>query len=336
DGACRLLATTGPGQRRSLATRRALEQAAVLLSAVARLLLIFLACGALLVPFGAGFTSVFESLAALTDGFEIGGVTVSAAAVFRAALAFVVVVALVRFIRTWITRSYLPTTSLQPDARDSVDKILRYVGLLLAVLWALTAFGVGMEKVAILASALSVGIGFGLQAITQNFVSGLILLVERPVKIGDWVKLNDVEGDIRRINVRSTEIQIADHSTVIVPNSELITKVVQNKTKGNSLGRAQILLSIPLESDLDAAIDVVTGTLAADAEVLKTPAPGVFIDRIDNGMVVLNCFVHVVSPRQAYGVRSRLIRATLRALKRHDIAVTLPPQQFVLTPAPPG
>lgn len=336
DGACRLLATAGPGHRRSVATRRALEQAAVLLSAVARLLLIFLACGALLVPFGAGFVSVFESLGALADGFEIGGVTVSAAAVFRAALAFLVVVALVRFIRTWIVRSYLPTTTLQPDARDSVDKILRYVGLLLAVLWALTAFGVGMEKVAILASALSVGIGFGLQAITQNFVSGLILLVERPVKIGDWVKLNDVEGDIRRINVRSTEIQIADHSTVIVPNSELITKVVQNKTKGNSLGRAQILLSIPLESDLDAAIDVVAATLAADSEVLKTPAPGVFIDRIENGMAVLNCFVHVVSPRQAYGVRSRLIRATLRALKTHDIPVTLPPQQFVLTPAPPG
>ncbi|WP_312688339.1 mechanosensitive ion channel domain-containing protein, partial [Escherichia coli] len=77
-------------------------------------------------------------------------------------------------------------------------------------------------------------IGFGLQVITQNFVSGLILLAERPVKIGDWVKLGDQEGDIRRISLRSTEIQVGDKSTLIVPNSELVTKTVRNMTMGNN------------------------------------------------------------------------------------------------------
>ncbi len=94
------------------------------------------------------------------------------------------------------------------------------------------------------------GIGFGLQVITQNFVSGLILLAERPVKIGDWVKLGDQEGDIRRISLRSTEIQVGDKSTLIVPNSELVTKTVRNMTMGNNQGRIQIQFAVPPSTDV--------------------------------------------------------------------------------------
>jgi potassium-dependent mechanosensitive channel len=336
DGFCKLLASAKTRGRREAAAGRALQQAAVLLSAVGRLLLLLLALGALLVPFGAGFTSVLGVLNVLAEGVEIGGVSISLAAVLRAALAFAVVMALSRFIRAWIANSYLPTTGLQEDARGSIDKILRYAGIVLAALWALTAFGIGMEKVAILASALSVGIGFGLQAITQNFVSGLILLVERPVKIGDWVKLNDVEGDVRRINVRSTEIRVGDHSTMIVPNSELITKTVQNMTKGNSLGRAQMFLSVPMDADLDDAIRLLAATMAEEQDVMESPAPAVFVDRIEAGLVILNCFMHVRSPRLAYGVRSRVLLAAIRTLRKHGISVSLPAQKFAGTPASPA
>ncbi len=334
DGLCKQLATLNAKGRIGQQADRGLQQAAVLLSAIGRLLLLLLACGALLVPFGAGFTSVLGLLAPLATGFEVGGVTISVAALLRALLAFVVVVTLVKFARAWITNSYLPTTALQSDARDSIDKILRYLGVVLAVLWALTAFGVGVEKVAILASALSVGIGFGLQAITQNFVSGLILLVERPVKIGDWVKLSGVEGDIRRINVRSTEIRVSDHSTMIVPNSELITKVVQNMTKGSSLGRAQFFLSVPLGSDLEQTIEVVMQVLSAQDDVLESPAPAVLVDRIESGMAVLNCLMHVRSPRVAYGARSRAMLATLRAFRERGLPVSLPPQAVETQPSP--
>ena len=110
--------------------------------------------------------------------------------------------------------------------------------------------GIGFEKLALLASALSVGIGFGLQAITQNFVSGLILLAERPVKLGDRVRIGDQVGDIRRISVRATEIQTDDKSTLIVPNSELITKSVQNLTMDSALGRISIAFSVPLNTDI--------------------------------------------------------------------------------------
>ncbi|NEK65268.1 MAG: mechanosensitive ion channel, partial [Xanthomonas perforans] len=105
-------------------------------------------------------------------------------------------------------------------------------------------------RLALVLSALSVGIGFGLQAITQNFVSGLILLAERPVKIGDWVRIGDQEGDVRKISVRATEIQVGDRSTLIVPNSELITKSVRNMTLSNPMGRVQLQFSVPLETDV--------------------------------------------------------------------------------------
>ncbi|WP_443019362.1 mechanosensitive ion channel family protein [Sphingomonas sp. 22R3R2A-7] len=126
--------------------------------------------------------------------------------------------------------------------------------------------------------ALSVGIGFGLQAITQNFVSGLILLAERPVKIGDWVRIGNQEGDVKRINVRSTEIQVADRSTLIVPNSELITKTIQNMTLAAPIGRIQLQFSVPLESDIDAVRTMLFAAFAEKPEVLDDPEVKVFID----------------------------------------------------------
>jgi small-conductance mechanosensitive channel len=332
DALCLHVGAAWKARARYASGSKVLEQIAVLLSAVLRLLILALACGALLVPFGAGFTSVLELFALMAKGFEVGGVSVSATALLRAALAVALVMGVFKLIRWWMVNSYLPTTSLQADARSSVERIVHYLGLALAALWGMTAFGIGMEKVAILASALSVGIGFGLQAITQNFVSGLILLVERPVKIGDWIKLGTMEGDVKRINVRSTEIAVSDHSTLIVPNSELITKVVQNMTPQGARGRAQLMFSVDVKADLDRAIEIVRGVYAQDQAVLEVPAPAVFLDRIEAGTAVLNTFVHVASPRDAYGARSRLLLAVLKALRQADIEAGLPPQQISLTP----
>src|SRR3546814_19387977 len=108
--------------------------------------------------------------------------------------------------------------------RLSAATLFGYAGYVLVFSLTLSAVGIGLERVAWIASALSVGIGFGLQAVVQNFVSGLILLAERPVKVGDWVSLGGIEGDIRRINVRATEIQMGDHSTVIRSDERRVGK----------------------------------------------------------------------------------------------------------------
>ncbi|KAF1015166.1 MAG: Miniconductance mechanosensitive channel MscM [Stenotrophomonas maltophilia] len=212
------------------------EQAGVLLSAVLRIVVVLLALAA---PFG-NLGAMLNSLETLSDGYRIGGANLNPRTVAIAIGVLLAGLALTEVVQRWLGDTYLPKTELDLGARNSISTVARYLGILLSVVLALNAVGLDLKKLALVVSALSVGIGFGLQAITQNFVSGLILLAERPVKIGDWVKLGDQEGDIRRINVRSTEIQVGDKSTLIVSNSELITKIIRSMTMGSAHGRIQI------------------------------------------------------------------------------------------------
>jgi small-conductance mechanosensitive channel len=221
---------------------------------------------------------------------------------------------------------------MEAGMQDSIVTLLGYLGGLLVLVLTLAALHVDLKSLTWIVSALSVGIGFGLQAIVQNFISGLILLVERPVKVGDWVSLNEVEGDIRRINVRATEIQLWDRSTVIVPNSQLITENVRNVTQANALGRAQIQLPMPLDTDAGKVRTLVLEVLNAHPGVLAEPAPYVQLANLDNGAMTFNCVAYVSSPRDAGGVKSDLLfeilerlRAARLPLIRAQLIRTLPP-----------
>ncbi|WP_380785848.1 DUF3772 domain-containing protein [Sphingomonas sp. R86521] len=302
----------------------AIDQFGVLLSGVLRLVLIVFALGAILTPFGTGFGSFFSQLGTLSDGLTIGQVTISPGAVLRALLVFGVGLALARGFLGWLNTRYLPTTELDDSARNSVGLVARYIGILIAVLWGLAALGIGLERIALLLSALSVGIGFGLQAITQNFVSGLILLAERPVKIGDLIRIGADEGDVKRISVRSTEIVLGDHSTLIVPNSKLITETVLNKTLSNALGRIQILFTVPLNTDPGPVRAIVLQAFADAEAVLATPAPVVFLDGIVDGRIGFNCMAHVSGPREAYPTRSAVLMQILQRFAAEGIDVGTP------------
>ena len=154
----------------------------------------------------------------------------------------------------------------------------------------------------------------------QNFISGLILLAERPVKVGDWVVVGDAEGDIRRINVRATEIQTGDRTTVLVPNSELITKAVRNRTYADAQGLVKIVLPMPLATDADLVRELVLDVFRGHPGMLEAPAPSVLIDGIsDKGQVMFNATGFVASPRQAAGVRSALLFEILRRLRQLEI-----------------
>ena len=222
----------------------------------------------------------------------------------------------------WLVDTYLPKTDLDIGARNSISTVARYVGIILSGLWTLAALGIGFEKVALLASALSVGIGFGLQAITQNFVSGLILLAERPVKLGDRVRIGDQVGDIRRISVRATEIQTDDKSTLIVPNSELITKSVQNLTMDGALGRISIAFAVPLSTDVVRLKELLLGIYRSHEAVLEAPAPSMYVDSLSGSVINITSFGHVSSPRQVYSTRSDLLFELLRQTAEQGIALS--------------
>ncbi|MBC8131010.1 MAG: mechanosensitive ion channel family protein [Rhizobiaceae bacterium] len=300
--------------------RSQIAQAGVIVSALLRLGVAFLAVIVVTAPFGPGASSLFYQFAA-ASALSFGGITIVPGAILKAALALVVGIAIMRFLRHWLNDTYLPTTELDPGARNSVVTIVSYAGIIIAVFWAINSLGIGAERIALVVSALSVGIGFGLQAITQNFISGLILLAERPVKIGDTVRIGADEGDVKRISVRSTEIQIADRSTLIVPNSELITKTIRNMTLANPLGRIQIAFTASLEVDPAAVRKGLLDLYGEHPAVLREPSPSVFIDGIDGGAVRFNSFAFVSSPRDVYGTRSALLFSLLERFRTDGIVL---------------
>ncbi|MES2098663.1 MAG: DUF3772 domain-containing protein [Pseudomonadota bacterium] len=316
------------------ASTRTSAQVAVLLSGLLRLALGLLALMLLLAPFGEGPNDLWRRSGQWQQGIAIGEFTLQPAAVLQALVVLVVGIGVVRLLRNWLADRYLPTTALDPGMRSSATSLFGYAGVVVAISLAMSAMGIGLERIAWVASALSVGIGFGLQAVVQNFVSGLILLAERPVKVGDWVSLGGVEGDIRRINVRATEIQMGDRSTVIVPNSEFITKIVRNVTLADPLGLVQIKLPVPLGSDSETVREQLLQAFDANTDVLDTPGPAVLLDGIDRGQLMFNATGYVNSPRNVARVRSALLFDVLKRLSDAGITLSSPPTLLISAPAP--
>lgn len=304
-------------------------QIAVLASAALRFAVLMFALMLLLAPFGEGPADLWRRSGQWREGLAIGEFRLQPTALLQALLVLVLGLGAVRVLRRWLTSRYLPTTTLDAGMRASATSLFGYAGVVVVVALAMAALGIGLERIAWVASALSVGIGFGLQAVVQNFVSGLILLTERPVKVGDWVALGGVEGDIRRINVRATEIQMGDRSTVIVPNSEFITKIVRNVTLADPLGLVQVKLPVPLGSDAQQVRELLLAAFDANTDVLDTPAPSVLLDGIERGQLLFNATGFAKSPRVTGGVRSALLFDMLQRLQDAGITLSAPPTMLI-------
>jgi small-conductance mechanosensitive channel len=289
-------------------------QIGILAAAGMQLLVLIGALALALTPFGQSGDLLLGHLGRIGEPLRFGTATLSLPAIATGVGCLAIGVTLARFVRDWVVRRYLPATTWDTGVRNSVGTGVGYLGVGVALLAALAAMGLGLQQIALIASALSVGIGFGLQQIVQNFVAGIILLVERPVKVGDWVKVDDVEGDVMRIRVRATEVQTFDHSTVIVPNSDFVTKAVRNRTLGQSRGRVQLQVAIANPGEARRACDLIAKAASSDAEVLDKPRPSVFVDSVAPGAINLNCYLYVADPGEAYEIRSRLYLATIEAL----------------------
>lgn len=326
------------GRGFQLATRLStarVEQIGVLLSALVRICLLLLGAAGVTATFG-NSSILLGWFDTLSGGLTIGGAVLKPIAVVRAVIVLVAGLTLFRTLQHWLVETYLPKTELDIGARNSISTVARYVGIILSALWTLAALGLGFEKLALLASALSVGIGFGLQAITQNFVSGLILLAERPVKLGDRVRIGDMEGNINRISVRATEIQTDDKATLIVPNSELITKAVRNITMDNALGRIAMPFAVPLSTDIVQLKELVLDIYAQHEAVLKDPAPSMYVDSLGGSTINITSFGYVSSPRNVYGTRSDLLFALLQRTAAQGIALVSPTDIRVIQAPPPA
>ena len=306
-------------------------QASTILTGVSRTVLLFLAVMLALMPSG---TSPGELLMSLGDWDGTGGKLLGNLNIVPQDILLAVAMLLggmlgIRVLKRWLSERLLPETDMDAGMRASLVTLVGYLGFIFLAMLVMSTLRINLTSLTWVVSALSVGIGFGLQQIVQNFISGLILLTERPVKVGDWVSLAGVEGDIRRINVRATEIQMSDRSTVIVPNSQFISQNVRNVTMGNALGVVGITLTLPLETDANQVRDLLLTAFHEHEAILDAPAASVtFKDLTTSGMVI-SVSGYVAGPRQVSGARSDLLFTILGRLRDEGIPLSSP-QSMVL------
>lgn len=294
----------------------------LLLGLVADILLFALLMIFLALAWGVNQATLVSYMLELFYGVSIGPVTISLGNILAAIVILIIGIGITRFLSGGLNVRLEQQSGIDPGVRNSMVTGLTYVGYLLALVAGVGAIGLDLSNLAIIAGALSVGIGFGLQNIVNNFVSGLILLIERPVKVGDWVVVGDKEGYVRRINVRSTEIETFPRASVIIPNSELISSPVMNWTHRNRLGRVDINIPLSYAVDVEKARDVLLQCLKNHDDILSMPAPQVIFRDFGSGQLLFALRGHIADVERRQLIESDLRFVIHKCLK--DSGIGLP------------
>ena len=321
--------------------RNALAQISVILQGIARVVVLVVAVAAVLKPWGVQSQDMFGALRSAYFGFSIGGVTLSLSSIIGAAIVFAVAIFLTRLIQNWLSSRFLPQTRLDAGASNSVRTIFGYIGVIVAALMASAQIGLDLQKIALIAGGLSVGIGFGLQTIANNFVSGLILLWERTIRVGDWVVVGSDQGFVRAINARATEIETFDRGSLIVPNSNFVSGVVKNWVHNDRVGRIVVSINITYESDVDEVRDLMISAAKAQEQVLAIPAPSVLFAEFGDWSIKFNLICFVEDIERAERTRSDIHFEILGRMREAGLRIAYPapppadvPSRFEPEPKP--
>ena len=274
----------------------------------------------LMLQWGFSGADIRDWLKSLLFGIEVGQFRISLVRILGGILLFIALLLATRMIQR-VLRERALASRMDAGIANSIETVVGYAGMGIAGLLAVSYAGLDITNLAIVAGALSVGIGFGLQSIVNNFVSGLILLIERLVKVGDRIVIGDLQGHVRAINVRATEIETADRASLIVPNSELITGRVLNWTHRDSIGSVSVKIGVGYTADPEQVIAILKQCAEAHPQVLRTPAPGAVLEGFGNSALLFSLGVTLPDIGQAAAVQSDLRIAILKALTAARIEI---------------
>ena len=279
---------------------------------------------ALLMSWGLAWADLGGWLADAAEGVRIGSYRFSVTDLLFAALVFAALLVATRWLQRILETRVFPQTRLDAGMRNSLKTTVGYAGLLVAVAAGISTAGIDLSNLAIIAGALSVGIGFGLQNIVNNFVSGLILLVERPVKVGDWIVVGEHQGYVQRINVRATEIRTFRRSSVIIPNSELLSSALVNWTHKDAMARVDVAVGVSYHSDVERVRETLLEIAGAHPEVARRPEPFVLFTAFGDSALDFDLRCFVPQAGEVFRIATELRFEIVRRFRERGIEIPFP------------
>lgn len=305
-----------------------LDLLATITAGLLRALLLVIAIFLIIGGWRTSVTDVASTLDRFDLALTVGQSQLALGSLLFAILLLIVALIVTRIVHRWLTQTVLPRTGLDTGLQNSISTMFVYIGVIAAGLLALGQIGINLQNIAFVAGALSVGIGFGLQPVVSNFVSGIILLAERPLRVGDIIEVKGESGYVRRISVRATEIETADRANVIIPNSELISNVLTNWTHANTLGRIKLKVGVSYDSDPDKVREILLAAAIAHPQVVKSPASAVLLLGFGDYALEFELLCVVANVDISGTVKSDIYFTILKEFRAAKIEIPFPQQEY--------
>ncbi len=312
-----------------------IARAGVLFSTLVDIAVVLVGLPLILMQWAVQLTDVWVWVRQGFFGFQVGNITIEPANILLGILVFFIGLLVVRLLILWLDKRVLARSDMDEGIRNSILTVARYTGIVGAFLVAISVAGMNLASFALFGGALGIGIGFGLQTIVNNFVSGLILLAERPIKVGDRIRVAGEEGIVKRIRVRSTEIETFDRVSVIVPNSQLISEPVLNWFHENRIGRVRVPVGVSYDADPEQVRDILLKCAREHPKVLAWPDPFVQFMGFGASSLDFELRAYIPDAGQLGGVASDLHYMIFRALKEAGIEIPFPQRDVHVRTLPP-